>query len=128
MRTAAQVFRHTWRTIKWFTDAILTDAGFNMDFEGDERETQKASSLDEERANMKAEFDRSIRLWGKLSEEELMAPLPDNPILGPVPKLEAISACVDHTAHHRGALTVYARLLGKVPPQPYTEPEAQQPA
>jgi uncharacterized damage-inducible protein DinB len=26
---------------------------------------------------------------------------------------------VEHTAHHRGALTVYSRLLGKVPPMPY---------
>ena len=24
-----------------------------------------------------------------------------------------------HTAHHRGALTVYSRMLGKVPPMPY---------
>jgi hypothetical protein len=26
---------------------------------------------------------------------------------------------VEHTAHHRGALTAYSRLLGKVPPMPY---------
>jgi uncharacterized damage-inducible protein DinB len=26
---------------------------------------------------------------------------------------------VEHTAHHRGALTVYSRKLGKVPPMPY---------
>jgi uncharacterized damage-inducible protein DinB len=26
---------------------------------------------------------------------------------------------IEHTAHHRGALTVYSRLLGKVPPMPY---------
>jgi uncharacterized damage-inducible protein DinB len=26
---------------------------------------------------------------------------------------------VEHTAHHRGALTVYSRLLGKVPLMPY---------
>ncbi len=26
---------------------------------------------------------------------------------------------VDHTAHHRGALTVYVRLLGKVPKMMY---------
>jgi uncharacterized damage-inducible protein DinB len=26
---------------------------------------------------------------------------------------------VEHTAHHRGALTVYSRLLGKVSQMPY---------
>jgi uncharacterized damage-inducible protein DinB len=26
---------------------------------------------------------------------------------------------VEHTAHHRGALSVYSRLLGKTPPMPY---------
>jgi len=26
---------------------------------------------------------------------------------------------VEHTAHHRGALTVYSRVLGKVPAMPY---------
>jgi len=30
-----------------------------------------------------------------------------------------INAIVDHTAHHRGALSVYARLPGKVPMMPY---------
>ncbi len=30
-----------------------------------------------------------------------------------------ISAITDHTSHHRGALSVYARLLGKVPAMPY---------
>jgi hypothetical protein len=35
----------------------------------------------------------------------------------------AISArgSTDHTAHHRGALTVYSRLLGKVPKMPYAD-------
>jgi uncharacterized damage-inducible protein DinB len=30
-------------------------------------------------------------------------------------------AITDHTAHHRGALTVYARLAGAVPPMPYAD-------
>ena len=31
------------------------------------------------------------------------------------------SAITDHTAHHRGALTVYARVSGLVPPMPYMD-------
>ena len=43
----------------------------------------------------------------------------ENPILGARPRYELIEALVDHSAHHRGALTVYARLAGKVPEMPY---------
>ena len=32
---------------------------------------------------------------------------------------DIVWAMVEHTAHHRGALTVYSRPLGKVPPMPY---------
>ena len=31
------------------------------------------------------------------------------------------SGITDHTAHHRGALTVYARVQGIVPPMPYMD-------
>jgi len=37
------------------------------------------------------------------------------------PRLVVIGAISDHTAHHRGALTVYARLLGKEPKMPYMD-------
>ena len=36
------------------------------------------------------------------------------------PRAAVVGPIVDHTAHHRGALTVYARLLGKVAPMPYS--------
>lgn len=53
-----------------------------------------------------------------MSEAELAAPMAENPILsGPVHHV--VAAIVDHTAHHRGALTVYARLRGQVPAMPY---------
>jgi uncharacterized damage-inducible protein DinB len=49
------------------------------------------------------------------------AVLPDNPILGSVPRWTAIGAILDHTVHHRGALTVYSRMLGLTPPMPYMD-------
>ena len=55
------------------------------------------------------------------SEAEWMALLPAGPIMGGDPRFVIFGALTDHTAHHRGALTVYARLLGKVPPMPYME-------
>ena len=41
--------------------------------------------------------------------------------MGGQPRLAIFGALTDHTAHHRGALSVYTRLLGKVPPMPYMD-------
>ena len=35
------------------------------------------------------------------------------------PRFAVIEGIQDHTAHHRGALTVYSRLLGMTPSVPY---------
>jgi len=42
-------------------------------------------------------------------------------IMKGAPKMSIVYALADHTAHHRGALSVYARLLGKKPQMPYGE-------
>ena len=55
------------------------------------------------------------------SNAELTAPIADGPIMGGAPRMAIISAITDHTAHHRGALTVYARVSGLVPPMPYMD-------
>jgi uncharacterized damage-inducible protein DinB len=39
--------------------------------------------------------------------------------MGGLSRMAIFSAITDHTAHHRGALTVYARLNKLVPPMPY---------
>ena len=38
-----------------------------------------------------------------------------------LPKFTIVPGIDEHTAHHRGALTVYSRLLGLTPPMPYME-------
>ncbi len=48
-----------------------------------------------------------------------MVPLPEGPVMGGAPRMAIISAIEEHTAHHRGALSVYSRLLGLGPPVPY---------
>ena len=55
------------------------------------------------------------------SDEEWSAPLLPGPIMGGMPRFVIFGAMTDHSAHHRGALTVYSRLLGKVPPMPYMD-------
>ena len=52
------------------------------------------------------------------SDDELMAPITGEIMTG-APKISVVGGIVDHTAHHRGALAVYARLLGKIPQMPY---------
>ena len=41
--------------------------------------------------------------------------------IGGIPRIAIIGSITDHTAHHRGALSVYARLNGVVPPMPYMD-------
>ena len=46
--------------------------------------------------------------------------IPDTRIMEGAPRLSVVSGIVDHTAHHRGSLAVYARLIGKEPLMPYS--------
>ena len=48
-----------------------------------------------------------------------MTPLPKDGIMGGAPRMAIVGGIIDHTAHHRGALSVYARLRGKAPAMPY---------
>ena len=53
------------------------------------------------------------------SDAELVALIPPGPVLGGMPCIGIILEIVEHTAHHRGALTAYARMNGLVPQDPY---------
>ena len=99
-----------------------------------ELEMQKAfilntiNCLSEEDSNFKPNdnmFTVARHIWHvaetirNASDTELMAPFVDEFIKG-APKLVIVNVIKDHTAHHRGALSVYVRLLGKTPTMPYT--------
>ncbi len=120
MYSVAQQVEHTALTVLWFANAVKGE-GFNMDFETFEKKCRAATSYDESMAHFNAAFDKAEEIFGGLSQEEIMAPLPDNPIMGPVPIFSLLFSIQDHTAHHRGSLVVYARLLGKQPKMPYSE-------
>ena len=121
MMTAAQQLAHAAQTIDWFMDGAFSADGFRMDFDGMANEVNAYTSLAEARAWFtKAMASAKALLAGK-SDADLLVPLPPGPIMGGAPRLAVISAIVDHTAHHRGALTVYARLNDIVPPMPYME-------
>ena len=121
MYTAAQQVAHAAQTIDWFFDGAFNSGGFNMDFEKMDKEIRAVTSLKLAREW----FDRSIQTATAgveaHSDEEWNSPLPEGPIMGGLPRASIMGAILDHSAHHRGALTVYSRLLGKVPPMPYME-------
>jgi hypothetical protein len=64
-------------------------------------------------------FAKAVEFLRSRSPEELALPLPAGPVMGGQPIGDIVWSMVEHTAHHRGALTVYSRLLGKVPAMPY---------
>ncbi|MGO9230720.1 MAG: DinB family protein [Bryobacteraceae bacterium] len=53
------------------------------------------------------------------SPKALAKPLAPGPAISVQPASDIVWATVEHTVHHRGALTVVSRQLGKVPVMPY---------
>lgn len=120
MMSVAEQIRHIAHTIHWFFDGGFED-NWDMDFEKFMAKDKAPCTLEEAVQALDAAVERSVKMVEKLSEAELAAPMKDNPIFGASPRLVTISADTDHMAHHRGALSVYLRLLGVVPTMVYTE-------
>jgi len=121
MFTAAAQVAHVAQTIDWFLAGAFSDKGFDMDFERMDKEVRGCASIEAARKWFNEATDRAKAAAEAHSAAEWAVPLPPGPIMGGLPRFAIVSALTDHTAHHRGALTVYARLLGKVPPMPYME-------
>ena len=81
---------------------------------------EDVTSLEDAVAWLDRAFANAITVIGAASDEDLYSPIPDTRIMNGAPRVAVVSGIVDHTAHHRGALAVYARLLGKVPEMPYS--------
>ncbi|MDP8207526.1 MAG: DinB family protein [Candidatus Electryonea clarkiae] len=120
-RTVAEQIAHTAQTIDWFFEFGFLNKGLETDFEKMEKAVQDIKSF----VKAKEWFDRSVDSFCKhletLSEEDVMELLPDNDFFGRVPKILMLHSAVEHTAHHRGSLAVYVRLIGKTPLMPYME-------
>ena len=120
--TVAQQVEHAALTAEWFIEGAFSPQGFNLDFAAADAIVKKATSFDKALQHFQQAFDTAIQKIQSLSIDELVASFPPNdPIYPGAPKFAVINGIVDHTAHHRGALTVYARLLGKTPKMPYGE-------
>lgn len=119
MFTAAQQVAHVAQTIEWFVEGAWRPEGFDMNFEKHMAELEAAVSLTKSREALALAYQKAREFFGSRSEAELMRPLPEGPVMGGMPVSWVPGAIVEHTAHHRGALSVYSRLLGKTPPMPY---------
>lgn len=119
MMSVAQQVAHTAQTITWFIDGMQSPQGFDLNFEKHITEIKKTKSLQEARQRFSSAVESAIGAVGQMSEAALKELLPAGPVMGGQPKFTVIGAMADHTAHHRGALTVYSRLLGKEPKMPY---------
>lgn len=115
---AAQV-AHVAQTLEWFREGAF-GSGFTMDFAEHDRMARSVTSLKDAVALFHRNVDTLRAAVAARSQAELDAPFPPNPILSG-PLWSMVSGIVDHTAHHRGCLAVYTRLLGKVPPMPYAD-------
>jgi uncharacterized damage-inducible protein DinB len=119
--TTAQQVAHAAQTIDWFVEGAFRPEGFDMDFEAHERKVRAVTSLADARAWLNRAVDNVRQTLAARSDEEWGQPMPAGPIMGGLPRAVIFGAISDHTAHHRGALTIYARLRGKVPPMPYMD-------
>jgi uncharacterized damage-inducible protein DinB len=116
--TVSQHVAHVAQAIDWFIDGAFRKEGFDANFERMNSDIQKVSSLKKARAWMDKACNRAMKVLGSKSSAEMKKPI-QGAIMKGEPRWAIMTAMNDHCAHHRGALTVYARLLGRVPPMPY---------
>lgn len=119
MMTVAQHVAHAAQVIDWLMEGAFRPEGFDLDFEPQIARVMATTSLESARKWFETSIGRAIDVIGNSSNEELLAPLPEGPVMGGLPKLSIVSAIAEHTSHHRGALAVYARLKNLAPESPY---------
>jgi uncharacterized damage-inducible protein DinB len=116
--TVAGHIAHVADSVDWFVEGGF-GKGWDMDFAQAIAKAKAVTSLDEAKAWLERAFAHAVKVVGQASDATLFEPIPDARIMEGAPRLAVVSGVMDHTAHHRGALSVYARLLGKVAPMPY---------
>ena len=119
MMTVAQQVAHAAQTLDWFIEGASRPEGFDLDFAKHAQALESVTSLAAARQMLDTAYANAVKFLRGCSAEDLARPLPAGPVMGGMPLSGIVWGMIEHTAHHRGALTVYSRLLGKVPPMPY---------
>ena len=118
MYTVAGPVAHAAITVDWFMAGAF-GAGCDQEYDVHIARAKAVTSLDEARTMLVKAFDDAIATVTSASEVTMQEPIPNDVIMNGAPRVAVLSGITDHTAHHRGSLAVYARLLGKVAPMPY---------
>lgn len=119
MFTLAQQVAHVAQTIDWFLDGMFSDRGFDLNFEAHQKVILMQKSLQESKQWLARSFNEFRDKISTVEDDLLKERIAPGPIMGGVPRYIVVGALADHTAHHRGSLSVYIRLIGKEPPMPY---------
>jgi len=109
---------HAAQTVDWFVAGAFASTGLSQDWENQAVKEEAVGSLAEALEWFDAAYARAAAAVRAHSWEEWQAPIAGE-IMGGAPRAAIFSGMADHTAHHRGSLAVYARLLGKTPEMPY---------
>ncbi len=120
MFTVAQQIAHAAQAVEWFLEGAFRPQGMAMNFEEMEADVRKITSLEDAKTwwnDAMTEATDTVtnaapESWGEPIRGEIMKNAPRHAIIGGIN---------DHCAHHRGALAVYARLIGLSPKMPYGE-------
>jgi uncharacterized damage-inducible protein DinB len=121
MFTLSQQVAHIAQTVEWLVEGATNPAGFDMDFENLVVETMKTTSLLKAGEWLDRAYAMAESCLEDATEDDLAIKLPEGIVMGGLPRASAFIAIIDHTAHHRGAISVYARALGRQAPMPYMD-------
>ncbi len=117
--TVAQQVAHVAQTIDWFMAGGFSEEGFDLDFAAHQQAIRKVNSLAEAFVMLAQSVDAATATLADKTQDDMMAPVAEGPVMGGEPRAAVVGAIAEHTAHHRGSLAVYARLRGYAPPMPY---------
>jgi uncharacterized damage-inducible protein DinB len=112
---------HVAQTIDWFIEGGFREEGFDLDFAAHQIAVRETTSLAAAFGWLARSVDGAADVLANKTQEEMMAPIVAGPVMGGEPRAAIIAAIAEHTAHHRGSLAVYARVLGYSPPMPYMD-------
>ena len=121
MMTVCQQVAHVAHTIDWFFEGAFNPKGFDMNFQEHCKKISQFVSLKSALGELEGAFQRAIQVYKNTAATEWDLPLAPGPVMGGEPRAVILGAIIDHTAHHRGSLAVYGRLLGREPKMPYAE-------
>ncbi|MDP2359656.1 MAG: DinB family protein [bacterium] len=118
MLSVARQVAHAAHTVDWFVKGAFSPTGLSEDWEAQAAREAAVPGLEEALAWFNAAYDRAVAAVRGHDWDEWQQPIAPG-IMGGAPRTAIFSGMADHTAHHRGSLAVYARLLGKTPEMPY---------